>query len=116
MVQSAPDTVTLDEDSSDVVSWTFAVDGTGIDWTGWTASLQVRDRKSRDGTLLGEMSTDDLISMDDAGVISLDFTEAFVAALGVGTWYGDLRIVSPSGRPDYALNLTIVVPSTTTAP
>ena len=116
-MQAGRDTITIRQDSSDIVRWVFSDDAGLIDWTGWSARVQVRREADRAAELLAELSTvDGTIVMGADGGIDLDFTVAIMAAVPVGQWSGDLRVVSPAGRPDYPMTFTLIVPATTTEP
>ncbi len=80
-------------------------DGTGFDFTspgvGWTARMDIREKKDNDSTLIIRLDTSDTsITLASDGTIQLDVLGTVIEALTThGTFFYDLFIFPPAGNP-----------------
>lgn len=86
-MQAGRDTITIRQDSSDIVRWVFSDDTGLIDWTGWTARVQVRREAARAAELLAELSTVDgtmtMTTYDTPGSFGQRLRELFPQHWGI---------------------------------
>jgi hypothetical protein len=77
---------------------TFAVsqDGTAINWTGYTARMQVRTSSDATATLLSFSNGSGITLGGTAGTILLTISNAQSAAVASGSYAYDLELISGS--------------------
>lgn len=91
-------------------SLTVTIDGTAVNFTGYTARMQVRKKPTEDGELLLDLTTSNGgIVLNATGKIRRVITATQSAALPVGNWHYDLRLTSGSGVVDYLVQGPFVV-------
>lgn len=111
-MQTARDTIEVPQDGSAVVQWAYAIDGTPVDFTGWSGSLSVRKHHKRQAALVLEVA----LAFTDEGTITADLDAATMLGKPAGTYWFDTRCLDPDGRPTYPLAGPFIVNATVTAP
>ena len=78
-------------------TFTWTIDETPFDLTGYTARMQVRPTKESSTTILSLTSSSGISLGGAAGTIALNVTATATAALAAGVYVYDLELVSGSG-------------------
>lgn len=114
-METANDKITIPQDGSALISWQFKVDGTPIDWTGWTGEIDIRKSRKQSSLLIAHLTSaaGDITCTND-GYWNVDFSPEIMEPIEPGTWHGDLRITSPTGRVEYPIRFSLVVTPTVT--
>jgi hypothetical protein len=77
-------------------TFTVAQDGTAINWSGYTARMQVRDSTDATATLLSLTNGSGITLGGTAGTILVAITNAQSAAIPSGSYAYDLELISGS--------------------
>lgn len=114
-MQTGRDTITIRQDSSDIVRWLFEVNGVPMNFTGYDGRLQVRVRAAQDADLLAELTVNNgLLHLGADGVITADFNADTMSSIPPGAYAWDLRLIDLDLRPDYPLAGAFEVPASVT--
>ena len=78
----------------------WAINGVGVDMTGYTARMQVR-RKHTSTEVLVTLDEETGITLTDDGWIHLEIDDEITEEFPLGTYKYDLKLYSPSGRESF---------------
>jgi hypothetical protein len=88
-----------------------------IDLTGYTARLQVRTLPHEEGELLATLTEGDGLTVTPLeGRIAIDIDETASVDIPAGAWWYDLRLVPPTGHPQYLVAGPFLWESVVTVP
>ena len=89
---------TADQGATWNTVFTYAIDGTPVDITGYTARMQVRSTVDATSTIASFTTTGGTIVLGgSAGTITMNVTATATAAIAAGSYVYDLEIVSGAG-------------------
>lgn len=78
-------------------SWNFKLDGVNIDWTGYTAKMQVRQYKNLNDTAVLTLQTGSgIAALTSNGNVAITITATQSGAITAGNYYYDIELTSGS--------------------
>lgn len=85
-------------------TWTWKVDGTAVNLTGYSAYMQVRPTYSSAAALIDIDSTSEIVLGGAAGTITVTIPASVTAAVPAGNYVWDIELVSGGGIVTRLLN------------
>ena len=79
-------------------TFTVTQDGTAVNWSGYTAAMQVREAVDSDTYLLSLTSSSGITLGGTAGTIGVAITNAQSSAISAGSYSYDLEMTSNGGQ------------------
>lgn len=94
---AARHTIYLDQGTDFTVTFTWVIDGTAVDVTGYTAELQVRETVDNATVVISKTDGNGIVLGGAAGTIAVTFNNAVTSALSATSFVYDLELTSSGG-------------------